>query len=168
MKLGKPLPSKSRQKIEALKTITHEIFEMLIPGFKGKISFIKIGKGQSHAMPMIEVKLDSIESAVVIRKSFAARRAKTKLPGEWSSLFITNCVNLATRIRIDILKAIACKITNKKELAFVSGFISRPIMHVKDATAATNSRPLRSFAFVDAVSKFGRQMRFEDLNRKRL
>jgi uncharacterized coiled-coil protein SlyX len=164
LKSGKPLPSENRQKIEALKTITNGIFEMLVPGFKGKISFINIGKSQSHAMPMIEVKLDSIENAATIRKAFAAKRAKKELSDEWSSLFITNCVNLATRIRIDILKAIARKITNKKELAYVSGFISRPMMHVKEASAATNSRPIRSFSFVDAVSKFGRQMHFEDLD----
>jgi hypothetical protein len=113
---------------------------------------------------MMEVKLDSVENAGAIRKAFADKRSKKELPESWSNLFITNSVNLATRVRIDLMKSIARKITNKSELAYVSGFISRPMLHIKAAPVVANSRPLRSFTFIDAVSKFGRLLRFEDLD----
>ncbi len=46
-------------------------------------------------------------------------------------LFITNSVNLATRVRISILKAIAKKISNTDNIIIVFGFIPRPVMHIK-------------------------------------
>jgi hypothetical protein len=164
IKMSDPLPTEARPRVEALRKVATEIFETLIPDFKGKISFVNLGKGKTQSNPMMEVKLDSNENAASIRKAFAEKRAKKVLPESWSNLFITNSVNLATRIRIDILKAIARKVTNKKELAYVSGFISRPMMHIKAAPVTSNSRPIRSFTFIDAVSKFGNLVKMEDLD----
>jgi hypothetical protein len=166
IKMSDPLPTDARLRVEALKKVAVDIFEKLIPSFQGKISFVNLGKGKtvSAGPMMLEVKLDSSENASAIRKAFAEKRSKKELPESWSSLFITNCVNLATRIRINIMKAIARKVTNKKELAYISGFISRPMMHIKAAPVTTNSKPLRSFTFSDAVSRFGNLLRMEDLD----
>jgi len=164
IKMNDPLPTEAKLRVEALRKIATGIFETLIPDFKGKISFVNLGKGKTQANPMMEVKLDSNENAAMIRKAFAEKRSKKELPDSWSNLFITNSVNLATRIRIDILKAIARKVTNKKELAYVSGFISRPMMHIKSAPVTSNSKPIRSYTFIDAVSRFGNQVRLEDLD----
>jgi hypothetical protein len=72
-------------------------------------------------------------------------------------------VNLATRVRIDILKAIARRITNSDDQAYVSGFISRPMMHIKKAGAPVNTRPLQSFTFTDAVSRFSNLLKKDEL-----
>jgi hypothetical protein len=164
IKSSDPLPTEGRLRVAALKKIATDIFETLIPAFQGKIAFVNLGKGKTQSIPMMEVKLDSVENAGAIRKAFADKRSKKELPESWSNLFITNSVNLATRVRIDLMKSIARKITNKSELAYVSGFISRPMLHIKAAPVVANSRPLRSFTFIDAVSKFGRLLRFEDLD----
>ena len=66
-------------------------------------------------------------------------------------MFITNSVNLATRVRIDVMKAISRKLATSDVLAYVVGFISRPVMHVKKRS--TNSQ--RSYTFVDAVNFYG-------------
>ena len=46
-------------------------------------------------------------------------------------MFIANCVTLATRVRTDVLKAIAQKMTNDTEDYFVLGFTSRPVLQVR-------------------------------------
>jgi hypothetical protein len=113
---------------------------------------------------MIEVKMDKAEHAIAIRRAFAERRKRKDLGAELESLFLTNCVNLATRIRVDIMKAIARRLTNDKELAYVAGFTSRPMMHIRMAGPPTmNTKPIRSFTFIDSVSRFGRQLSKEEL-----
>jgi hypothetical protein len=77
-------------------------------------------------------------------------------------LYVANSVNLATRVRIDILKAIAKKITNTKESAHVASYSSRPILHVR--TNQTKGEPIsRAYTFIDAVIKFGKSLVYEDL-----
>ena len=162
-----PLPNDSRQRIEALKGLAAATFEKIIPDFQGKIVYLSQSKQQQQqqlAQQMIEVKLDKAEHAIAIRKAFADRRKKKELGPELDSLFMTNCVNLATRIRVDIMKALARKLTNNTDLAYVAGFTSRPMMHIRAAGApSANTRPLKSYTFIDSVSRFGRRLTCEDL-----
>ena len=159
-----PLPTETRQRIEALKVLVAGVFDRIVPGFPGKIVYLSQGKQPILAQQMIEVKMDKPEHAIAMRKAFAERRKRKDLGAELESLFLTNCVNLATRIRVDILKAIARRLTNDKELAYVAGFTSRPMMHIRNAGPPTaNTRPIRSFTFIDSVSRFGRQLSKEDL-----
>jgi hypothetical protein len=152
-----PLPQETRPRIEALKEIVAKIFDKLIPGYQGKITYLSLGKQPQLAQQMLEVKMDSAENAIAIRKAFAEKRKKKELDAELDSLFMTNCVNLATRIRIDILKAIARRLTNGKDLAYVAGFTSRPMMHIRMAgPPLANTRPLKTYTFIDVVSRFGR------------
>jgi len=159
-----PLPAEPRLRIEALKGIVAETFEKIIPGFQGKIVYLNQGRQQVLQQQMIEVKLDKAESAIAIRKAFAERRKKKDLGAELDSLFLTNCVNLATRVRVDVMKAIARRLTNGADLAYVAGFTSRPMLHIRAAGApVANTRPLRSYTYIDSVSRFGRQLTKEDL-----
>ena len=76
---------------------------------------------------------------------------------------MSNSVNLATRIRVDIMKAIARKITNRDEVAYVAGFTSRPMMHIRKAGGGDSARPLKSFSYIDSVSRFGNMLDRKDL-----
>jgi hypothetical protein len=159
-----PPPADPRQRIEYLKGIVAGVFKKIVPGFQGKIVYLNQGKQQQLAQQMIEVKMDKPEHAIAMRKAFAERRKKKELGAELDSLFMTNCVNLATRIRVDIMKTIARRITNNNDIAYVAGFTSRPMMHIRMAGApAVNTRPLKSFTFIDLVSRFGRQLKKEEL-----
>jgi hypothetical protein len=72
------------------------------------------------------------------------------------TLFISNSVRLATRVRADVMKVIARKVSNKDDLAYVAGFTSRPMMHIRKAGAPSPSlRPLKSFSYIDTVMRFG-------------
>jgi hypothetical protein len=112
-----PLPTDPRLRIEALKGIVAETFEKILPGFQGKVVYLSQGRQQELSQQMIEVKLDKPEFAIALRKAFADRRKKKDLGSELDSLFLTNCVNLATRVRVDIMKALARRLTNSTDLA---------------------------------------------------
>jgi hypothetical protein len=164
LKSKDPPPTDARKRDEFLRAMATKIFDTLIPNFQGKITFVNQGKGKTHLVPMMEIKMDSVTNAEAIRKTFAEKRAKKLLPKELDSLFVTNSVNLATRIRIDVMKAIARKLTTKQEQAYVSGFISRPMLHIKKLPIATNSRPIKSFTFIDVITKFRHLVNFDDLS----
>jgi len=163
LKSKTPMPSETRPRIEWLKDLSMGIFKELIPNFPGKIFYLNQGQQMDVFLPMVEVKLDSMINALAIRKAFAEKRKNRKLPQEMESLFVTNCVNLATRVRIDVLRAIAKKVTNDKDIAYVSGFISRPMMHIKGAGSPTAGRPLKSFTYIDAISRFHNILTKDDL-----
>ena len=67
---------------------------------------------------------------------------------KFSSLTVPN---VGTRVRIEILKAIARKISNDLDQAHAVSFIS--IMHIKLKNDGSN-RPTRSFTFIDAVKQY--------------
>jgi hypothetical protein len=163
LKSNSVMPVDNRARIEWLKKIAMNIFEDLIPGFPGKILYLNQGKSMDRYLPMIEVKIDSVTNAIAIRRAFAAKRKDKSLKPELETLFVTNCVNLATRVRIDVLKALARKVTSGKDLAYVSGFISRPMMHIKAAGSPINARPQKSFTYIDAISRFGNLLSRGDL-----
>ncbi len=93
-----PLPAEPRLRIEALKTIIAGVFEKIVPGFPGKVIYLSQGKQPILAQQMIEVKMDKAEHAIAIRRAFVERRKRKDLGAELETLFLTNCVNLATRI----------------------------------------------------------------------
>ncbi len=157
------MPTENRERIEWLKALAMEIFNELIPNFPGKIFYLSQGKQMDVLLPMIEIKLDKPKHSLAIRKAFAQKRKSKSLPADLESLFVTNCVNLATRVRIDILKAIARRISNDQDLAYVSGFISRPMMHIKKVGLPQNVRPLKSFTFIDLVTRFHAMLMKDDL-----
>ena len=155
-----PLPVEKRPRIERLKELAAEVFEAIKPGFKGKILYASQGRN-NETLPMVEVKLDSVEYAVDIRKAFAEKRKKEKLSGCLERIFLSNSINIGTRVRIEILKAIAKRISNPKELAYVASFISRPVMHIRSRSGGDG--PTRSYTFIDAVKQFGSQLKHDDL-----
>jgi hypothetical protein len=156
-----PLPRENRQKIEKLKSLVAEIFAEIKPGFEGKILYASQGRSD-QTFPTVEVKLDKVEHAVAIRKAFADKKKKGKMSGCLERVFLSNSINIGTRVRIEILKAIAKKISNDKEFAFVASFISRPVMHIRQKNDR-NKKPTRSYTFIDAIKQFGTQLQKLDL-----
>jgi len=165
LKSPTPLPSDPRLKIEALKGMANVIFENLIPGFKGKIIYLTQAKNPGgQPIPMVEIKMEAPEQALEIRKAYAEKRKNKMLGKDLESLFISNCVSLATRVRVDVMKAIARRLTNREDLAYVAGFTSRPMMHIRKAGPPTpTTRPLKSFSYIDSVTRFGHLVNVEDL-----
>jgi hypothetical protein len=73
LKSNAPLPTDQRSKIEALKKIADDIFEVRIPNYQGKIIYLSQGKSSGDPIPMVEVCLDSVEAALAVRKAYAEK-----------------------------------------------------------------------------------------------
>ena len=73
---------------------------------------------------------------------------------------MSNSVTLGTRVRIEILKAMAKCLGSNSETMYVSAFSSRPLLHVRPKE--TGSRQL-AFTFADAITRYGKQIRQSDL-----
>ena len=112
---------------------------------------LRYGRGS----PFIEARLDSVEAASEFRVA-AAKLAKVETSG-FSGLFIANSVTLTTRVRIEILRALAKRLTTDSEDAFVQGFSSRPMLHYqsRDHVVLPAAGTNRSYSFVEAVGRWG-------------
>jgi hypothetical protein len=77
-------------------------------------------------------------------------------------IFISNSINVGTRVRIEILKAIAKRTSTAQDLSYVASFISRPVMHVRSRNDK-NAKPAKTYTFIDAVKQFGSRLKTEDL-----
>jgi hypothetical protein len=154
------LPTDPEQRKEWIKNIAMDIFNTLIPNFPGQIHFVNQAKNNGLFIPMIEVKLDSVESAANLRKAFVDKK-KQKI--DIGRIFIANCVGLSTRVRVDILKALAKKISNNSIAAHVLAFVSRPVMHVRPKAGSVDTSPPKTFTFVDAVATYGHLLKKVEL-----
>jgi hypothetical protein len=132
--------------------IVSDILEAVIPNFQGKIVFVNQMKSKGQQIPMVEVKLDSVKNASDVRKAYAEKK-KEKV--DLGRIFIANSVTLATRVRVNILKAIARKLSNKDTSAHAVPFISRPVMHVRPTETSEVWSPPKTFSFVEAAVRFG-------------
>jgi hypothetical protein len=143
-----------------IRGIVTDIFESVIPGFTGKILYVNQMKMKNQQLPMVEVKLDSAGSAGSIRKAFAEKK---KAGNDLGRTFISNSVNLATRVRVDILKALARKISDSNITAHTVPFVSRPVMHVRPTNQADSNQINKTYTFVDATAKFGHLLKQVEL-----
>jgi hypothetical protein len=157
-----PPPVDKDQKKAWLRNLVMEAITKVKPDFSGVLGFINQGKSNGRDMPMVEVRLNSVEAAVEVRKAFAEKRKE----GDGKSLgrlYMSNSVTLSTRVRVDIMKAISKKISNAKDSAYVAAYSSRPILHVRTqgkAGEVTN----RAYTFIDSIIKFGRVLMRCDLD----
>ena len=70
-------------------------------------------------------------------------------------------MTLATRVRIEILKAMSKKFTSDKDDLFVMGYASRPVLHIKPKNPSHKSMWL---SFSDALLRYGSGLKESDLS----
>jgi hypothetical protein len=75
-------------------------------------------------------------------------------------LFVSNSVTLATRVRLEILRAIAKKCSSGVEDMFCMGFTSRPVLQVKRKDGGGQ----QALTFVDAIARYGGRVRESELS----
>jgi hypothetical protein len=152
-----PMPLAADEKIKWLHGMVDPIVNSIVPESAGMIMFINQGGNKDRGIPLCEVKFTNKDVAIKIRKSFAEQKKGGK---DFGKIGIYNSVSLGTRVRIEILWAMAKKIQNEKETATVLGYSSRPTLQVKDKTG--KRRPL-SLGFADALGRYGKGLREDDL-----
>lgn len=124
---------------------------------------VYINLRKEHGIPLVEIRFDSVSGAQFFRRE-GVRLAKAN-HDSFGSLFFSNSVTQSTRVRIEILRSLAKKLSTASETAFVQGFISRPVLQyrVKEGARSRADGVGRSYTFVDAMSKFGSKLAQKDL-----
>ena len=152
-----PMPIPREEKDKWLSDMVSPILEAIVPDSSKSIAFISMGGNRERDIPLCEVKFKSKDLAILIRKEFAKKK---KGGADLGRLGIFNSVTLATRVRIEIMWALAKKPNNSNEIRTVLSYSSRPLLQIKDREG--KKRPM-SLGFVDALSRFGKGLREEDL-----
>jgi hypothetical protein len=147
-----PMPILAEEKKVWLKNIVSLVLNRIEPNSGEHIIFFTLGHRNSQDVPLAEVKLDSAELALKIRKQFAEKK---KAGQDFGKTFITNSVTLATRVRVDIMKAIARKFTTDTTEFFFSEYSSRPIMHVRPKDKSQRSN---AYTFLDSIARYGAEL----------
>jgi len=129
-----------------------------------KVLDVYVNLRKDQGQPLIEARFDSVSGASSFRRE-GVQLAKAE-HSEFLPLFFANAVTQATRVRIEILKALAKKLSSTSETAFVQGFISRPVLQyrVKEGARSTAEGTGRGYNFVDAVARFGAKLTASDLS----
>ena len=152
-----PMPIPKDEKDKWLSNMVSPILESIVPDSSKSIAFISMGGNRERDIPLCEIKFKSRDLAILIRKEFAKKK---KGGVDYGRLGIFNSVTLATRVRIEIMWAIAKSPGNETEIRTVLSYSSRPILQIKDKEG--KKRPM-SLGFADAISRFGKGLREGDL-----
>jgi hypothetical protein len=128
------------------------------------VTDVLVSMHRNQASPTIEARFDTPKGAMSFRKA-ASALAKAN-HDDFAKLFFSNSITQATRVRIEIMKAIAKKLSTPTEDAFVQGFMSRPVLRylARDSSAPLCEGTGRSYNFVDSVSRFGDLLLPHDLS----
>ncbi len=152
-----PKPVELDEAKKWLKNIVSEVLDKIESGVSSQIVFVTQGRSKDREVPLAEVRMKDKETAIRLRKKFATQK---KAGQDFGRTQITNSVTLATRVRIDILKAMAKKFSTDQEDLYVYGYTSRPVLHVRPKKG--NKRPMW-LTFSDALIRFGSGLGVGDL-----
>ena len=152
-----PRPTNTEDRKKWIDDMIGGALNLIEPNSGAHIVSANQGNNKSKDIPLFEIKMDSKELALKIRKQFAAKK---KSGTDLGRLYIANCVSIATRVRVDIMKAMANKFSSDKEVLYVTPFTSRPMLHLKSKDG--NQRPM-AYTFSDAITKYGSGLRETDL-----
>jgi hypothetical protein len=152
-----PMPVTVEEKKKWLKNVVGEVLDQVVEGASGHILNVIQGWNGRTNFPLAEVRMDSGDLATKIRKQFAAKK---KGGHDFGKIYMCNSVTLGTRVRIEILKAMAKNLAGDKETMYVSAFASRPMLHVRSSEADTRQM---AFSFADALGRYGKRLRQSDL-----
>jgi hypothetical protein len=152
-----PAPAALEDRKAWMAKIVEALLIKLDPELVGNILFINQGRNNGRDIPMAEVRFKSIEWAKKARMLFVA---KMKSGEDMGKIHMANSVCLATRVRVDILKAMAKQFSSTDEKSmYVSAYTSRPVLHEK---RGEGQKPF-AFTFADAIQKFGCELQQEML-----
>ena len=109
----------------------------------------------------MEAKLDSRETAMALRRAFVMKK---KNGFDFGKLHLANSVTLSTRIRCDILRAIANQYSVEGTTdMYISAYSSRPVLHVKE-TGQQGQFSSFALTFKDSVARYGAGLEERFLN----
>jgi hypothetical protein len=153
-----PPPQKQEEKIAWIRNIAKEFVKTIDPESSEKINFVKQGRSKDKDIPMAEVRFETKEIASALRRKFVEMR---KAGHDFGRVYMANCVTLATRVRVDILKSIVKQFTGKDDLEmYVAAYTSRPVLKIKNV----KTQNISVHTFTDALLRFGKRLDLNDID----
>jgi hypothetical protein len=140
-----------------------------------QVKFVSLRRVAAGREPDLVVRLDSCEAANKLRGQFGRLvrgvRAGRPLPEYLKGVYLTNVATLSTRVRVDIMRAIADKIRGSQEFrqrhVFCDAYLSQPLLRIRPSTTKSggDDRGFRglNYSFVEAVEAFGSRLDDRDL-----
>jgi hypothetical protein len=157
------MPDGGKEKNVFLKQLALDFCKKLDPLFDGEVQFAMATGNPARGNLMLEFKLNSVEKAREIRKAFAQRRVANTLPESFANLQVMSVITQATKVRMEIMKAIARLVESDTEVGYVPTYLPRPILHVKGKTASGPRKHIKSLTFTDAIEQYGMRLSSKDL-----
>lgn len=160
------VPKTNPERNDYLKNLAKEFCLSIKEDFEGEIMFATTIGNPAKGDLMLEFRVDTVENARDIRKAFATKRSSNSLHESLEKVQVLTVITLATKIRLDIMKAIARRIESDNESAYVPSFLPRPILHIKAKGRGGNGDPrkhLSSLTFADAIKEYGGLIKDSDL-----
>ena len=162
-----PPPQNPLERKEFFKEILSSLVLKACPDLdpQPKILDVYVNMRYGRGPPFIEARLDSASASAAFRVA-AAKLSKGEDPDpDFSGLFVANSVTLTTRVRIEVLRALAKVLSTTSEDAFVQSFSSRPMLHYQAREGAMFPAPgtNRSYSYVEAVGRWGDRLSTPDL-----
>ena len=139
-----------------IRDIAGKALDKILPNSSEKIQFCSANRSKATDFPVCEVKFKETDWAGKVRREFGKQRKEGRAEGR---IFVANCVTQATRVRLEILRAIAKKNWSANEDMLVMGFTSRPILQIRRKDGSGQ----RTLTFVDAVALYGNKVKTVDL-----
>ena len=152
-----PCPTGQEEKEKWLRDMVVPLIDSIVPESSKDIALVNLAGNKERDIPLCEVKFNSRETAIKIRREFAAKKKGGK---DFGRVAVFNSVTLGTRVRIEVLWAIAKKRGNENEIATVQSYLSKPTLILKDKDG--KRRPLK-LGYADAITRFGKTLREGDL-----
>ena len=144
---------------DVLQKLVDEACPTLDP--KPEVKDVYVNMRHGLGAPFIEGRMDSVESASAFRIA-GSKLAKSETHDNFRGLFIANAVTLTTRVRIEVLRALATCLTTTNQEAFVKGFSSRPVLCLKAKSPetppgvdASPADPGRNYTYCESIEKWG-------------
>ncbi len=155
-----PVPSVGQERKQFFLTILNDLVSEACPDRDppAEVTDVFVNMRYGRGPPFIEGKMRDSTASSAFRIA-AAKLAKDESPN-FKGLFVANSVTLATRVRIEILRAVADLVRNASVQAYVQPFSSRQVLHLKmkDPIVGVLDGVNRSYTFVEAVGRWGSQL----------
>ena len=84
-----PMPILAEEKEKWKTEMVAEVVNSIVPGSAGKIVFINLGGNRERAIPLCEVKFTDRDTAIKIRKEFAAKKREGMISEDWEFLTVS-------------------------------------------------------------------------------
>ena len=132
------LPTDRNERSEWTKEIVVRLLEVVLEGSSEKVVFVRsLWKGKDEVLPAAEVAFDVSDTALKVRRAFVQKR---KEGVDFGRISMSNMVTLATRVRVDIMRAMERQFSTEDQKMYVRQFSSRPVITIKRKTNGTTKR----------------------------